>query len=91
MHGDFSHQDIIHAAVRAVQVLRVRSHMFGVVADDHVLCTWQDDSLTVRVSLESSDGTTDYASTSFEDVDSEWHHYRATLTVPEEVLTIYAE
>jgi len=47
---------------------------------------WQDDSLTVKVSLESNDGTTSYASTSFEDVDGEWRHYKATLTVPEEVL-----
>ena len=47
----------------------------------------QDDSLTVRVSLESNDGATGYASTSFEDVDGEWRHYKATLTVPEEVLS----
>jgi len=40
----------------------------------------------VKIGLESNEGTTGYASASFEDVDGEWRHYKATLTVPEEVL-----
>lgn len=45
----------------------------------------QDGGLTVRVSLESEDGNTSYASTDFEDVDGKWRHYKATLTVSPQV------
>ena len=54
---------------------------------EHVGCACQDGSLTVKVSLESNDGVTSYAATSFDDVDGEWRHYKATLTVAEEVLS----
>ena len=41
----------------------------------------QDGGLTVKVSLESADGNTSYASTSFEDIGDEWRRHEATLTV----------
>jgi hypothetical protein len=52
------------------------------------VCTRQDGGLTVKVSLESADGNTSYASTSFSDIGSEWRRHEATLTVSPQVRCI---
>ena len=52
------------------------------------MCTQHDGSLTVKVSLESGDGNTSYASTSFADISGDWRRHEATLMVSPEVRCI---
>ena len=64
----------------------------SVLVSPRLVCACgQDGSLSVRVSLESADGNTSYASTSFDDIGGEWRRHEATLTVSPEVRCISTE